>query len=289
MSRAFICLARNDLDENLLQVLDLDPNTSQRNSVLDGAGQTGYVSHFPENDLPTVSGAGPILADSTAYGLRAYLLSNVDNQSGGGHKTPSVANCTTMADAILALVVAGTALTEAIVDAIVAAVNASSDLTGNTAGGSTSTGSIEELLRILSGEVYRLSDGATIGTGGGADFVGSVGDFVTAPTVVLDLGTGPDNAGAMYGLPVLPQSGPIQTGTEDVNFRNIRQVEHTGILDISVANGNLSELKAATFDWENPAFTYVATTGTATDVAGTILTTTVARGVVVYDVAGNVI
>ena len=86
MARAFICLARNDLDENALQVLDLVPNTSQRNPIYDGEGQTGYLTWFRQNDLPTVSGLGPILAASTVYGLQAYLLSNVDNQAGGGHK-----------------------------------------------------------------------------------------------------------------------------------------------------------------------------------------------------------
>ena len=289
MARAYICLARNDLDENALQVLDLVPNTSQRNPIYDGEGQTGYLTWFRQNDLPTVSGLGPILAASTVYGLQAYLLSNVDNQAGGGHKTPSVANCTTIATAILSAVAAGTALTAALVDAIVAVTLAGSDLTGLTAAGSTSTGSIDGLLRILCGETYRLSSGATIAAGAPADFVGSVGAFVTTPNVVQNLNMGADNAGPLYGLPVLPQVQPVQTGTQDVHFRNIRRVEDTGILDISVASGVLSQLKAATFSWNNPAFTYVATTGTATNAAGVILTTPVARGVTIYDATGNVI
>jgi len=293
MTRAFICLARNDLPPSELQVLDLWPNTSLRLSPYDGQGQTGYVSWFRQNDLPTVSGGGPILAASTAYGLQAYLLSNIDNQSGGGHKTPSVANVTTMTGSILALVAAGTALTAAIVDAIVAVTNAASDLTGLTAAGSTSTGSIEGLLRVLSGEVYRLSNGATIGAGGPADFVGNVGAFVTTPDLtppcnaLLGGATG-NGAQAAYGCPVTHQV-PAQTGTRDVNYRNVRQFTVTGYLNVSSALGALSKLKAATFSWNNGTFTYNAVTGTARNIAGVRLATNVARGVVVYDAAGNVI
>jgi hypothetical protein len=287
MTRAFICLARNDLDENALQVLDLWPNTSQRNSSIDPVGQTGYVTHFPQNDGVAVTGAGPITADDTYYGLEAYLISNIDNQSGGGHKTPSAADVGTMAGSILAVVAAGTALTAAIVDAIVAVTNASSDLTGGTAGGSLSTGSIEELLRVLSGEVYRLAAAAEVGDGS-ADFVGSVGDFVTAPVLAVSRGLGPGGADPSYGYPVVAPQPPAQTGTADLNFRNIRRIENTGAMSISSASGVLSELKAATYDWDNPAFTYSAT-GTALDVAGANLTTTVGRGVVVYDAAGNVL
>lgn len=290
MTRAFICLARNDLHPNDLQVLDLAPNSSQRNFTYDPAGQTGYLAFFRQNDLPTVSGVGPIVTTSTVYGLRAYLLSNIDNQATGGHITPSVANCTTIANAILAVVAAGGALTEAVVDALVAATLAGSDLTGNTAAGSTSTGSIIGLLRVLSGEVYRLLTGTTIATGGGAVFVGNCGAFVEAPdlTPSYNLGGG-QGFNAAYGFPVVPAQVPTQTGDRDVEYRNVRRFDINGYLSLSVGEGALSRLKSANFTWENPAFTYVAATGTATDVTGSILTTHICRGVVVYDETGAVL
>jgi len=293
MTRAFICLARNDLPPSELQVLDLWPNTSQRLPPYEPPGQTGYVSFFVQNNLPTVSGAGPILASNTSYGLQAYLLSNIDNQAGGGHKTPSVANCTTIGAAILAAVEAGTALTAAIVDGLVAVTLAGSDLTGGTAAGSTSTGSIVGLLRVLSGEVYRLANGATIAAGVPADFVGNVGVFVTAPDLtppcnaLLGGGTG-NGSNSAYGCPVTHQV-PAQTGARDVTYRNVRQFTVTGYLNVSSALGVLSKLKAATFSWNNGTFTYNAVTGTARNIAGVRLATNVARGVVVYDAAGNVI
>lgn len=288
MTRAFVCLARNDLHPNGLQLLDLWPNSSGRNLIYDPNGQTGYLSFFPANDVVAVSGAGPILAADTYYGLRSYLISNIDNQSTAAHITPSAANVTTMAASILAIVAAGTPLTVAIVDAIVATTNASSDLTGLTAAGSLSTGSLEGLFRVLSGEMYRLAKGATIAAGGGATFVGSVGDFITAPnlTPVENLGSGM-GASTSYGCPLTHQV-PVQTGTNDVNYRNVRQFTVTGYMNISSNSGAISKLKAVAYSWFNPAFTYGAT-GTATDVAGNSLATYVARGLVVYDAAGNVI
>jgi hypothetical protein len=292
MTRAFIVLGRNDLSPNGLQVLDLFPNSSRRNLIYDPAGQTGYLSFFRQNDLPTVTGAGPITASSTVYGLRAYLLSNIDNQAAGGgnHNTPSVANCTTIANAILSAVNAGTALTAAVVDGLVAATCANSDLTGGTAASSQSTGSIVGLLRVLSGEVYRLSSGAVVAAGVGATFVGNVGAFVTAPDLTPSTGLGGGmNGGAdpAYGFPVVRYQAPAQSGTRDLTFRNVRRFDVNTYLTLSASVGALSKLDSATFSWFNPGFTYVASTGTALSVTGANLTSYVQRGVTVYSETGT--
>lgn len=293
MTRAFIVLGRNDLSPNGLQLLDLFPNSSQRNLIYDPAGQTGYLSFFRQNDLPTVTGAGPITASSTVYGLRAYLLSNIDNQAAGGgnHNTPSVANCTTIANAILSAANAGTALTAAVVDGLVAATCAGSDLTGTTAAGSQSTGSIISLLRVLSGEVYRLSSGTVVAAGGGATFVGNCGAFVTAPDYTPSTGLGGGtNAGndPAYGFPVVRNQSPTQTGSRDLTFRNVRRFDVNTYFTLSANLGEMSVLKAATFSWRNPAFTYTAS-GTATSVTGASLTSFVQRGITVYSETGAVL
>jgi len=289
MSRAYICLARNDLEDNFLQLLDLWPNESLRNPIYDGNGQTEYLTWFRQNDAVAITAGPPVVANDTYYGLRAYLFDSIDNQSTGGHLALTVPFANAIATSLLTMVAAGAALTVAAVDAAVAAVCAASDLTGLTAAGSTSLGSIEELLRILSGETYRVAAGAAFTTGASVFHAAKVGVFVTTPDIIRADGTGPDAEAVLYGLPVIQKTPVVQTGTSDLNFHAIRQIVHTGILDMSAATGVLHQLKATTYAFNNPSFTYNATTGTATNAAGVRLATTAARAVVVYDLAGNVI
>lgn len=263
MSRAYICLARNDLEANLLQVLDLWPNESQRNPPYQGLGQTEYLTWFPQNDAVAITAGPPIIANDTYYGLRAYLFDCVDNQSAASHIPLTVAFADDIAAALLGQVATGAALTTAIVDGLVAGICASSDLTGLTAAGSTSLGSIEELLRILAGETYRVASGAAFSTGAGVFHAAQTGVFVTTPDIIRNSLTNGDE-GVLYGLPVLPKTPVVQTGTSDVNFHAIRQIVHTGILDMSAATGVLSKLKAATFTFDNPNYVYVPDTDTIT-------------------------
>lgn len=264
MARAYICLARNDLEDNLLQALDLVPNTSLLNPIYSGPGQTGYLSFYVQNDAVAITAGPPVVANATYYGLRAYLFDNIDNQSGGGHIPITVVAANLIAADILARVAQGLSLTEAVVDGIVDTHLNNSDLTGNTAAGSTSLGSIEELLRILSGEVYRVSSGAAFSTGGGTFHAAKTGAFVTAPDIIQSLGLGQDNNSAMYGLPVIPRTAVTQTGTSDVNFRSIRRIENTGELAMSLAGGSLSKLATDDFTFENPSNVYAPLTDTIT-------------------------
>ncbi len=74
----YICMKRTDIPDGVLQVLDLKPNTSLRNSILEGAGQTKYISH-PAQSTVTVS-AGVVSSSSGALveGLAAYLADRVE-------------------------------------------------------------------------------------------------------------------------------------------------------------------------------------------------------------------
>ena len=288
MPRAYICLSRNDLEDNLLQVLDLIPNVSQLNPIYSGAGQTEYVTWFRQNDAVAIVAGPPVASVGTYYGLRAYLFDCIDNQSTGAHRAITVPFADAIATALLNRVASGFTLTKAVVDALVAATCAASDLTGTTAAGSTSLGSVEELLRIMAGETYRVAAGATFTTGGNVFHAAKSGAFVTTPNIVQNLGVGPAAEAVLYGLPVLPHILPVQAGTQDLNYHAIRQIVDTGELAMSCTTGVLSKLKSSAFTFVNPLFTYGAA-GTAKNAAGTSLATGTARAVSVYDAAGNLI
>ena len=85
MARAYIVLTRNDLDNNMLQVLDLKPNAtpSQGSVIYGGSPQGGYQSFYlldGVNAAVTTAGAGPITIAATTYGLSAYLIDRVESQ-----------------------------------------------------------------------------------------------------------------------------------------------------------------------------------------------------------------
>lgn len=164
MARAYICFARNDLDNNLLQVLDLKPNSSQRVPSLDPGGQTGYITYMPQHDTVVTTAPAGVITTSAAYtGLAAYMWDNVeDNDNANIHLT--AARCNTIAAAILAAQGAGTDLTVTAVDLIIQAA------TGGAASGlltAHSTGAVEDIVRIASGEVYYLPAGSVSGAAAG--------------------------------------------------------------------------------------------------------------------------
>jgi len=318
MARAYIVLARNDLDDNLLQVLDLKPNSSQLSPVLDGqdSGQTGYQTFYLIDGVNTVVGAlpaGPPITTpvTITYGLSAYILDNIENAVGTRACTAAQANNT--AAAIEAVVAAGTALTAAVINAIlVAQVGAGTSLTAGH-----STGTVEQILRILAGERYRIPAATAIEDGVPDKVAAPVGGFVTTPNVELAQSvrttyvwregavvTTDTNAPVRgrrstsplpYIRPGVPRTAAVQTGTQDTNFNNVRQVVETGQVHLSATDGVLADLKSATFTYLNPGFAYTAAAVTAARPRALIIPATVvpatgiARAVVIYDAAGNVI
>jgi hypothetical protein len=171
-----------------LQVLDLKPNTSLKNSVLDGNGQTFYIDSMDwfgattdqndsfksgsrNTDFATASNYDCTAQDTTgggndcfataraSFGLAAYLREMV--QPGGiilataGRMTP--ANAILQARALAALVESGGNLTAAGINTVLCNVGvggtANTDLTG-AAGFSRSHGTVDDILRIMSGETW---------------------------------------------------------------------------------------------------------------------------------------
>ena len=306
MARAYIVHARNDLSVVAatgvhpgLQITDLVPNTSLKNGALAGPGQTGYSPWYMTNDTVVLNGAGPIVTVGVDYGLQAYFVDRVQNRTGGaGDLALTAAELVAIVNVILARVAAGSTLTLADINT---AINTPATVTGSNLdgdGASTSTGTVEQVLRILAGEMYRVPDGAQVADAA-PNFDATVrGAFVTRPNVELPESIRTTNlAGTVmpvrgkssFNSPVIPTTAATQTGTQDTNFRDIRQLVDTGDLHLSVLNGTLDKLNDATFEWDNDLFTYGAG-GTATTIAGVAIPATfIGRAVVVYDVAGNVI
>jgi len=162
-----LCVRRTDIPKGVLQVLDLWPNTSQRNSVIDPEGQTRYLSS-PTHDSVSLTA----FATVEAYeGLGAYLVDNVVAAgvgAGTGAFTATQAN--TAAAALLVIMRAGGALTEALVNTALSVVVAT---TGIATGGST--GSVAGLLKVLSNGRYVVPAGALVEAGGNKE--PAAGDF----------------------------------------------------------------------------------------------------------------
>ena len=92
----YIIMKRNDIPEGTLQVLDMDPNTSQRNLTLDVPGQTKYVN-AAQNDTVVLyqpgGGGTPISLFREARGLGGWLGTNVNDGTGlpaSGVMTPAL-------------------------------------------------------------------------------------------------------------------------------------------------------------------------------------------------------
>jgi len=164
----FICLRRSDIPAGTLQVLDLWPNTSQRNQAIDPAGQTKYVNRF-QNDTLSLVGT----ATAAEYkGLAAYFVDHVVRNAGNVPITAAVANL--IAGDIAAAVTAGTAVTLAVVNASIQA--RTGDATSTlTAGGSN--GTLADVLKVCAGGEYVLPAGTVVVTGLNAPV--NAGSFTT--------------------------------------------------------------------------------------------------------------
>lgn len=304
MGRAYICIARTDLIPNELQVPDLAPNTSQNIPAYNPAGgQTGYLSYLTTFEFPstTASMAGLRTVDSTVHGLAAYLMDNVEDvQDGNLSLTDSAAAA--IALAIMARVATGGQLDIASINGLI-----NTELAGAPNSGlatADSTGSVAAVLRILSGEVYRLEEGAAVseaanGFPGAGVLHTPVGYFLEAP-VPYTAGH-PAGSGRSFLAPLAPRE-PAQTAPHSWDYRDIRPLIETSDMWRSVLAGRLSELTQSTFRFFNPKFNYNVTVGPGVDVtrdaftlAGGTITAPPddhayeARGVTVYDEDGVVI
>lgn len=160
----YIVVRRSDIPNGTLQVLDLNPNESQRNLVYEPPGQTKYLNRFQNDTVTTVVSGGAILARGNLKGVAAYLIDHVEAGGlGAGLAALTATEANDAATAIIALVDAGSDVDIASVNAAIAGVVADSELVATT---SASTGNLEELLRILAGAEYVVPTGSILDTDG---------------------------------------------------------------------------------------------------------------------------
>jgi hypothetical protein len=271
-NQVYIIPRRNDLDGVNIQVTDLRPNTSQRNLIYDGPGQSGYLKW--SSDAPgltqvdgdsfaggstqtqpiaalgaddTTGGGDDVGVPGTAqFGLAAYLRDRIDRGAVGAPVAP--AEAASAANSILAEVEAGNALTAAAVNAIlVADIAAGTSLTAGA-----SFGFVEEILRIAQGQVYRVRALSIVTDQTLAAFLGLAARqaIVAAQTAAQILSQGQFYAAGEF----LAQGEP--------GFRDFRSLLRTGAFNISNGEGVLSFLKD-NIDWNNPNFAYTAAAVTA--------------------------
>ena len=279
--RAYVIARRNDLDGVNLQVTDLRPNTSQRNLIHDGPGQSGYLKYsYDQPGLTVVTGnsylsgsltTAPLVvlaaADTTGggndveattiaqFGLTAYLQERIEAAGlAAGTAPPTPAEALSMTNALSALVEAGSALTLATINAALAGVVADTELT--TAGGSESWGAVEDILRLLQGQTYQVR---------ALTIVNDVGGVFQTPAQRQTLVDNQDSA--TTGLVFYAAGEFIAAG--ESGFRRLRDLVPSGALRISLHEGVLSGYADVAFGFINPGFGYAAgTTPRATDIAG---------------------
>lgn len=163
----YICMIRTDIDPGVLQVLDLWPNTSLRNSVYDPVGQTKYVDRL-QNDTVTVASN---VTTSERKGLAAYIIDNVAHGGTGNALTAAQAN--SMATAVIARLDAGSVLTAAGINTALQTVVAATEINANS-----SIGSVAGVLKICAGGEYVLPRGTAAASGGA--FKGTAAGAFTA-------------------------------------------------------------------------------------------------------------
>ena len=170
----FICKIRDDIPNGILQVVDLEPNTSQRSLVYDPPGQTKYVNAAVTASV-SLLGAGPIVSGPEAAGLAAYLIDNIENTGSAGEAL-TAAEANTVAAALIARMESGLAMAVADVNTVIVATVAGSGI-----GVGDSTATLAEVLRVLAGGTYVLPAGSEV------EDVGN--DFTTPPSGSFVTGT----------------------------------------------------------------------------------------------------
>jgi len=174
MPQVFIVMRRPDIPNGTLQVLDIWPNTSNKNSIYPpGLGQTGYVHSLPDYSIASSVAAGPPqITTAPIIGLSAYLIGNIDTGAGPGGPTLTAAEADTASNAISTLARSGSDLSLAQIDGVLGGIVA-----GTTLEGGGSTGTLPALLSVLAGNRYEIMANVELSDGAG-NFAGAVGGFV---------------------------------------------------------------------------------------------------------------
>lgn len=269
--RIFILPRRTDFPGMNVQILDLTPNSSQKNNNLDGQGQTCYMppgldgpaatdtngDAYVSGSLNTALLSNPVADDTTGggndvvatqvatFGLAAYIRERV--QPGGvllaTHAPCTFAEANVMALALQGLIPAGDFSLTAI-NAALSGIVPGTDLDGST-GFSRSFGTRLDILRILSGEVYRSPRFVICGNAANQFLTEAARDVLVAAQDVVN------NGGTTF-----VSKGDF-LASDEAGYRNIPVLAYTEYAVISSLAGNLHQY-AQDMTFMNPAFAYSA-------------------------------
>ena len=308
-NRVYIVPLRNDLKGLGLSLTDLKPSAGQRNSIYDGQHQNVYLEesldpagttvvdgiNYVSGPLNTTLTANAVADDTTgggnnvtamqatSFGLAAYLKDRVHRAgiAAAANGELAFAECNAAAALILTDALAGTTLDLARINVHLAATVAQTDLTG-ASGFSKSFGSVEDIMKILSGAVYRLPVLTIIeNVGGNFRSLAERQVFVAAQTAAYVAAQGQFYA-----------SGSFLTAS-DAGFRDRALLARTGALNLSVLSGVLSHYKGSMTVLNSSNYAYSAGAVTAwkpraVKITGAAIAATGTSPLVaVYDQDGN--
>jgi hypothetical protein len=234
----YICLARPDIPDGTVQILDLSPNTSQRSLIYEPPGQTKYVNRALNEAPIPVPTSGAVSSDFN--GLQAYLADRFDPVNLGG-AVWSEADLALGAAALLAEVDAGNPLTGGgggtVNAALLAALGAA---VGFGVGGETAV--LTELLSVLAGRGYVLPAGSIKLVGAAWDAV-QRGNFTETRR---DFGAVWDTGEWVPSSLANRQAGgdPVQVETKPT-----RHTYNSTHFQISLGEGHLATFQAGVTLW----------------------------------------
>lgn len=295
-NRVYIIPRRNDLEGVGISLVDLKPNAGQKNSIYDGQHQNVYVTTPVDpfgtttvSGLSYVSGsknttltANAVADDTTgggnnvnamqatAFGLAAYLKDRVHRAgiAALANGELAFAECNAAAQLIMDDVAAGVSLNLARINVHLAATVAQTDLTG-ASGFSVSFGTVDDIMRILSGEVYRLPALTIIedAPGGAFQTLAQRTVFTAAQTPAMIASQGQFYASGGF------------LAADDAGYQARPVLAQTGALNASLLNGVLAHYKVSMNILNSTNFAYSAGAVTAwkpraVDITGTAIPTT---------------
>lgn len=294
-NRIFIIPRRTDFPGMSVAIWDLWPNNPQKNNGLDGEGQTFYMgscldlpgvtlrngdaymggstnTSLAAVDAPvTVSTVGAAnnanVTETACFGLAAYIRERC--KDGVGNTPVTEANSILMAAAIRTIAEAGGSLINSAIDTALNGIRAGTRIDAND-----SFGTVEDVLKILSGEVYRCPRYTILASDANAWITNANRDVLVAAQVT-----------GLTGRTYVSHGGFL-TSLES-GFRGRPILARTGSANISMAEGQLHTW-SHNMTFLNPSFAYAAADVTidrprASDIAGTAIAATgVHAGLRVY-------
>jgi len=264
-NEVFIVQCRNDLPDGLVQYTDVSPNTSQRNASIDPPGQTGYIDagqvrdvdntfHWrlePGDQTVLTNNTGAVTSGLAVDGLTAWLQWNIECEGGNSSSgVLSTRQATSIAWGIINRVVAGQSLLIGDLTTLINARGApqgnlrvsgalvevapslpAGDIAGSgnigTNTGKTNAELVEEVVRLVAGDTFRLLATTPLSTNAGGNMNWNGVDH--SSTVSAAFLTAPNT-----------NTTAVQNFPRSTDFRERRRLFESGSIVASSQAGKLS-------------------------------------------------